>query len=258
LVFRGLYFRLSLAILCFAACGAASFAQQSTTYFRYTSHTGYNATVTIPNSAIITVNNQPLEPGDEIGAFRSDSLCVGAVVWDGTQTAITVWGNNDQTEEIDGMVFGDTISFRIWRKSTGAEYSQNHVSFRSGSPVTNGDGIYVHDGLYILDTLTANIYVTNIEDNDHLSSPPSFSLNQNYPNPFNPETMISYSVSKGVHVRITVYTMLGQEVAVIVDAYHSPGRYIQAFSGIDLPSGTYIYRMAADDFNESKRFVLLR
>ena len=80
--------------------------------------------------------------------------------------------------------------------------------------------------------------------NEH--SPTSFPLNQNYPNPFNPSTSIGYTVA-GVgsrsspvgNVRLTVYDLLGREVAVLVDEPKFPGSYEVTFEASGLATGVF-------------------
>jgi hypothetical protein len=75
-------------------------------------------------------------------------------------------------------------------------------------------------------------------------------LKQNYPNPFNPTTTIAYAVpaaagerpGPGV-VRLTVYDLLGREVAVLLDESMSPGVHEVEFSADRLPSGVYYYTL---------------
>jgi hypothetical protein len=55
--------------------------------------------------------------------------------------------------------------------------------------------------------------------------PSVFLLEQNYPNPFNPTTKINYAVKDLGHVRIAVYNILGQEVALLVNRELTAGRY---------------------------------
>ncbi|MCB2205349.1 T9SS type A sorting domain-containing protein [bacterium] len=86
--------------------------------------------------------------------------------------------------------------------------------------------------------------------------PTQFGLAQNYPNPFNPSTSIVYNVPEQSHVRIAVYNSLGAEVAVLVDRTQAAGRYEAQFDAVDLPSGTYLYRMTAGDFTQTRMMTL--
>ena len=83
-----------------------------------------------------------------------------------------------------------------------------------------------------------------------------FGLEQNYPNPFNPTTSIRYAVAEERPVRIAVYNSLGAEVAVLVDDVLPAGRYEASFDARNLPSGTYVYRMTAGDFIQTRQMTL--
>ncbi len=85
-----------------------------------------------------------------------------------------------------------------------------------------------------------------------------FALEQNYPNPFNPTTVVRFQVPAAGHVKCVVHDVLGREVAMLVDEQKAPGRYEVEFDGRMLSSGVYVYRLAAGNYVESKRMILLR
>ncbi|RMF61190.1 MAG: T9SS C-terminal target domain-containing protein [Calditrichaeota bacterium] len=88
--------------------------------------------------------------------------------------------------------------------------------------------------------------------------PTEFQLFQNYPNPFNPSTKIEFALPKTSKVRLAVYDLLGQEVAVLVDGTMTPGLHTVDFSPENLSSGVYIYRLESDDVSLTKKMVLIR
>lgn len=88
--------------------------------------------------------------------------------------------------------------------------------------------------------------------------PTEFLLSQNYPNPFNPSTRISWQSPIGSHQTLTVYDVLGNEVATLVDEFKPAGSYEIEFNSDNLASGVYIYRLQTDGFTETKKMVLLR
>jgi hypothetical protein len=93
----------------------------------------------------------PLATGDEIGVFTPDGLCVGATAWEvNKNAAIVVWGDNDQTAEVDGMRASELMQFCVWRKSTNTGYGDVTATLSSG------DGRYAANGIYILASLAAN------------------------------------------------------------------------------------------------------
>jgi hypothetical protein len=88
--------------------------------------------------------------------------------------------------------------------------------------------------------------------------PDKYLLEQNYPNPFNPTTSIKYSVSSIQNVKLTVFNMLGKEVATLVNERHKPGEYEVKFNSGNLPSGIYFYSLTSNEYNETKRMVLIK
>jgi len=93
-----------------------------------------------------------------------------------------------------------------------------------------------------------------------LTVPKEFTLLQNYPNPFNPSTVISYQLPVNSFVTLTVYDLLGREVALLVNEMKDAGSYSVQFSMSDyhLPSGIYFYRMQTEHYSEMKRMLLLK
>lgn len=85
-----------------------------------------------------------------------------------------------------------------------------------------------------------------------------YGLEQNFPNPFNPATNIVYILPKSGHVRLAVFNLLGQEVALIFEGMQSAGTHEVEFRNSELPSGIYFYRIHAEDFVETKKLTILR
>jgi hypothetical protein len=115
---------------------------------------------------------------------------------------------------------------------------------------TNGEGIY-----------RSNV-VTGIEDGIG-SEPTTFLLHQNFPNPFNPSTQIRFSLPSEANVKLTIYNLLGQHVATILEGKLNAGVHSvpwngRSQSGIPMASGVYFYRLKAGSFVETKKMLLLR
>jgi len=86
--------------------------------------------------------------------------------------------------------------------------------------------------------------------------PERAALEAAYPNPFNPQTTIRYALPEEVSVRLTVYDVLGREVAVLVDGVQPAGTHTAVFEAAGLPSGVYLYRLKAGTFAETRRLTL--
>ena len=98
------------------------------------------------------------------------------------------------------------------------------------------------------------------------TGPMIYELSQNYPNPFNPSTKIKFTIPSitmsgvevTVSVKLKVYDVLGNEVAVLVDEEKEAGIYEAEFSAADLASGIYIYRLQTAEFTSTKKMTILK
>ena len=102
-----------------------------------------------------------------------------------------------------------------------------------------------------------NSVITNTGYNS-AAIPEKFTLLQNFPNPFNPSTNINYAIPKGSNVKLTVFNLLGQEIATIVNKFQNAGSYSIKFDAGNLTSGIYFYKLEAGDFVEVKKMCLIR
>lgn len=88
--------------------------------------------------------------------------------------------------------------------------------------------------------------------------PEDVTLNQNYPNPFNSSTQIRFGLPETTHTEISVYNILGQRVAKIVDEQRSAGFHEVNFDASNLSSGLYFYRLNASNQTISKKLMLVK
>lgn len=91
--------------------------------------------------------------------------------------------------------------------------------------------------------IDAGLLTTSSTESERQSVPPGIMLSQNYPNPFNPTTSIPFTIAEESIVRLTVYDLAGQEVAVVLDGSRSRGQWIETFDAAGLSSGVYIYQL---------------
>ena len=89
--------------------------------------------------------------------------------------------------------------------------------------------------------------------------PESFSLNNNYPNPFNPSTQISFTLPSDGKVTLSVFNILGQTVATLIDGYLTAGKHLVTFEpGSALSSGIYFYELKYKDRIAVNKMVLMK
>ncbi|MEE9442974.1 MAG: T9SS type A sorting domain-containing protein [candidate division Zixibacteria bacterium] len=91
-----------------------------------------------------------------------------------------------------------------------------------------------------------------------LGRPVTYRLSQNYPNPFNPTTEISFSLPDAAVVKLEVFNIIGQRVTVLVDEHLEAGLHHIQWDGSNIASGTYLYRLKAGEFTETKKMLLLK
>jgi hypothetical protein len=99
--------------------------------------------------------------------------------------------------------------------------------------------------------------ISSVEDDSQL--PIAYSLDQNYPNPFNPSTRIRFTIAKETEVKLVVYNLLGELIRELVNNKIAAGNHEFTFDSDGLPSGTYIYKLEANnEFISVKKMILLK
>jgi len=209
-------------------------------------------------SALILITNTKSEPGFNSGPGCGGSGChtsetgiVSAEVLNNFQVRITVSGTTSKVggELVDAggnvvAVINSTSSnpFTLTAPSSGT-YTVN-AGFKNPSKKWG--------------STSAVINVTGIDEELVGLTPETFALYNNYPNPFNPSTRIRFAISQTTFTMLKVYSILGKEVASLVNELKSPGIYEINFDGSNLSSGTYLYKLRAGNFVQTKKMILLR
>jgi hypothetical protein len=83
-------------------------------------------------------------------------------------------------------------------------------------------------------------------------------LQQNFPNPFNPFTKIKFTLSGRDMTTLSVFDVLGREVAVLLHEVLEGGEYSASFSAVDIPSGVYFYRLSSGTNISARKMILMR
>ena len=135
---------------------------------------------------------------------------------------------------------------------------QHSIKFTEGDIAAKFElKIYSDDHYFWSDTFSVDVRPNAVEDRI-MQAPKEFGLYQNYPNPFNPVTMISYQLSMNSFVEISVYNLLGQRVATLVNRKQPAGHYQVQWDARGYASGIYFYKLNTDGFQEVKKMVLLQ
>ena len=103
----------------------------------------------------------------------------------------------------------------------------------------------------------ASVIVTGLVE-DAREHPDGFVLGENYPNPFNPSTRIPFVLSESGEVVLTVFDVLGREVAVLVEGRLVAGSHAATFAADGLSSGVYVARLETAGQVQSRTMLLVK
>jgi hypothetical protein len=95
-------------------------------------------------------------------------------------------------------------------------------------------------------------------EDDHGQLPAKVELHQNYPNPFNPVTVIGFTLPADAEVRLEVFNILGERVAVLADERRTAGTHQVSFNASRLSSGVYLYRLTTGDRVQTRKMMLIK
>lgn len=198
-------------------------------------------TVTVINNSAHVTWNANSEPdvlsGGKYKIYRAMTTGDNPTNWSHVATV-----NHPTTSWIDqDLYFTGSGSNKVFY-SVSAVDSTNKESVRSE-----------YDWLYFNNLLQKGQNTSTDEE-----SITEYKMYNNYPNPFNPSTVIKYQLPETVNVTIKLYDMLGREVKEFINDTQEAGYYELNFDGSDLSSGTYIYRITAGDFTDSKKLLLVK
>jgi len=99
---------------------------------------------------------------------------------------------------------------------------------------------------------------TPLDVDSKLEEANDFSLSYNYPNPFNPSTRLSFVIGHLSFVSLKVYNVLGNEIATLVNEEKPAGNYEIEFDASGFSSGVYYYRLLSENYNETKKMILIK
>ncbi|MBN1348038.1 choice-of-anchor D domain-containing protein [candidate division KSB1 bacterium] len=226
-------------------------------HFKFASKTGENAVVVLPQECQPRYSDgNPLETGDEIAVISPDGRCCGAIRWQQTSAALTVWGDNPLTEIADGFQANDAYEFRLWRKSTDCEYPVQ-IRFQPDAPQT-----YQRNGFSVLSEFIVNLS-GSLSAFDETAVPVDYRLYRNYPNPFNPETVIRFALPQPSRITLCIYNALGQRIRILLEAQQPAGLHQVIWDGRNdasrrVADGIYILRMNTPTFEATQKMLLVK
>ena len=128
--------------------------------------------------------------------------------------------------------------------------------------------IFEIDNACLLDVTTQRVtvrgpYAATSEIDSKAPVADKFELLGNFPNPFNPITKIRFSTERESFVKVTIFSILGEEINVIENSQLNAGTYNITWYGKDsngdkVPSGLYFYEVKSDNRIQKGKMLLLK
>ena len=149
------------------------------------------------------------------------------------------------------------VPFTNFRKKSETDSTSRYTFVCSDKPDDNGVyfislSVYDNRGKELIQPQILKIGINEI---------PEFDLKQNNPNPFNPSTMISYEIFVPTSVKISVFTLTGQLVDVLVDGFQTQGSYTVNFNASkysEISSGIYFYKLETEYSSDIKKMIFAK
>lgn len=104
------------------------------------------------------------------------------------------------------------------------------------------------------------VQITDIAETNYKNSnlPLNYQLLPNFPNPFNPGTTFFYELPKDGQVKLSVYNVTGQMVAILVDSYKEAGYHSVKWIPDGIGTGLYFYRIESGTFSAVKKCIVMK
>ena len=204
----------------------------------------------LTNLAVHTVVSSPGQIGDfwfqenVSNGVASAAVAYGTWHWqkivvDGQNISVTAWA--------DGEAMPDTATY-----SYEAMTSTEGPSFIIVG-VTDDDSSSIQ-----IDELWYNERPAGLGISDEAPIASRYELGQNYPNPFNPTTHIRFNIPETANAKLTVFNVMGEEVATLVNGVMQAGGHTVSWNAASMPTGVYFYQLESGNFSQTKKLLLVK
>ena len=199
-------------------------------------NTGSNHTVLILESAW---NDTP-QQGDEIAAYDSKGNMVGSVALQNGHNAIAIWGDDEYTQEKEGLANGEVFTLVFYNNESDV------LSEIKVSDWERGNNMFAKDGMSV---------IAGFEQQDVIAQ--EMELFQNVPNPVRVNTEIGFYLPEDTRATITLTNSIGQEVVTITNKDYERGYHSVNLERETLSSGMYFYSLKTQTKTLTKQLTII-
>lgn len=207
-------------------------------------NTGNNATMVFLNEAVENILNE----GDEVGIFTKEGRLSGAAVYTGNHFAITIWGDDTETEhEKDGFDNNENYIVKHWNHQTQAlsEWTIDYLQ---------GDNLYQEDAVAI----TAAVTPSNILEEPTTTPLAQHIVMESTPNPANEQMTIHLQIPTDTDATIQLVDMNGKVIALPFTGLLHKGQHQLEVSLDNIPAGVYLYQLKTSEGVLAKKVVVTK
>jgi len=209
---------------------------QDTKRFARPVNTGSNHTVLVLESAWA----ESPEQGDELAAYDSKGNMVGSVALQEGHNAIAIWGDDEYTEEKEGLETGEIFSLVLYKKYTDELITLKIAEFERGS------NAFIKDGMTVIAGFEQEVVITQ-----------EMELFQNVPNPVRSNTEIGFFLPEDTRATITLTNSIGQAVVTITNKHYERGFHSVNLERAQLSAGMYFYSLKTPAKTLTKQLTLV-
>ncbi len=199
-------------------------------------NTGSNHTVLVLESAW----EEDIREGDEIAAYDSKGNMVGSVALQEGHNSIAVWGDDQYTEEKEGLETGEIFSLVLYKKYTDEMVTLKIAEFERGS------NAFIKDGMTVIAGFEQEAVITQ-----------EMELFQNVPNPVKSNTEIGFFLPEDTKATITLTNSIGQQVVTLTDKDYERGYHSVNLERENLQAGMYFYSLKTPVKTLTKQLTLI-